>query len=117
MKELNLLSMKSKIGQVIKSVVERENVKVTELSKAIGVSRNNIYDIYERTSIDTDLLKRIGQFLNYDFFQHFLEDETVEKLKSSNKIISSKILVEIELNDDEIMKIGFNEKVLKILNK
>lgn len=109
--------MEKKIGQIIKEVVERKKIGATAFSRTIGVSRNNVYDIYERSSIDTELLKRIGQFLDYDFFQHFLEPETIEKIKFSEKVKPTRVLVELELNEDEMMKIGFEEKMLKILNK
>lgn len=109
--------MNKKIGQIIKEVADVRNVKVIAFAKAIGVTRNNIYAIYERESIDTELLKKIGQYLDYDFFQHFIEPRTLEKLKISENLKKSKVLVEIELNEDEMMKIGFEEKVLKILNK
>jgi transcriptional regulator with XRE-family HTH domain len=109
--------MDKKIGQIIKEVADIRNVKVIAFAKAIGVTRNNIYAIYERESIDTELLKKIGQYLNYDFFQHFIEPETLKKIKMSENLKTSKVLVEIELNEDEMMKIGFEEKVLKILNR
>lgn len=114
--KLNLYIWK-KIGQIIKEVVEKRNYKVTTLAKELGTTRNNIYDIYERDSIDTYLLNRIGHILEYDFFEHFLKPQTIEKIKLSESIKKSKILVEIELNEDEIMKVGFEEKVLKILSK
>lgn len=109
--------MEKKIGQIIKEVVDSRNVTVVAFSKAIGVTRNNVYDIYDRQSIDTELLKKIGQYLSYDFFQHYIDRDTVQKILFSEKINPSKILVEIELNEDEMMKIGFDEKVFKILNK
>lgn len=109
--------MEKKIGQIIKEVVERKNITVVAFSKSIGVTRNNVYDIYERHSIDTDLLKRIGQYLEYDFFQHFIEPQTIQLIKFSDNIKTSKVLIELELNEDEIMKIGFKEKVFKVLNK
>lgn len=109
--------MKKKIGEIIKERIEASNMEVTSFAKAINKERSNIYDIFKRDSIDTKLLKKIGQVLDYDFFQELLEDSTIEKLKIEQSIKKSKVLVEIELSEDEIMKIGFDEKVFKILNK
>jgi len=105
------------IGQLIKERVEALNVEVTAFAKAINKERSNVYDIYKRDSIDTKLLKKIGQVLKYDFFQHLIEDETIERLRAIEITKKSKVLLEIEISEDEIMKIGFEEKVFKILNK
>lgn len=109
--------MNKKIGQLIEERVKAQKMGVTEFANKISKERSNVYDIFKRDSIDTNLLKKIGQVLQHDFFQYFLEPETVQKIKISEDIKKSKILVELELNEDEIMKIGFEEKVLKILNK
>lgn len=109
--------MEKKIGQIIKEVVETKNYRVSVLAKKINLSRNNIYDIYERSSIDTDLLKKIGHVLEYDFFQHLISSETINKIKISENLETSKVLVEIQLSRDEMVKIGFEEKVLKVLNR
>lgn len=114
---LNLHSMNKKIGKLIEERVKAQKISVTEFANKINKERSNVYDIFKRDSIDTHLLKKIGQVLQHDFFQYFLEPETVQKIKISEDIKKSKILVELELNEDEITKIGFEEKILKILNK
>lgn len=108
--------MKRKIGQIIKEVVEQRNYKVTALAKELGTTRNNVYDIYERDSIDTSLLSKIGHILEYDFFEHFLEEKTIQKIKLSDNLKKSKVFIQLDVSEDEIVKIGFEEKVLKILN-
>lgn len=109
--------MEKKIGQLIKERVEACNIEVTAFAKALKKERSNIYNIFNRDSIDTKLLKNIGHILNYDFFQEFLEDSTIEKIKIDQATKKAKVLLEIEISEDEIMKIGFDEKVFKILNK
>jgi hypothetical protein len=109
--------MKKKIGQLIKERVEASNMEVTAFAKAINKERSNVYDIYKRDSIDTKLLKKIGLVLDYDFFQDLLEESSVEKLRIDEAVKKAKILIEIELREDEILKFGFNEKIFRILNK
>jgi len=109
--------MSKKIGQLIKDKVESSKMEVTEFAKAINRERSNIYDIFKRDSIDTKLLKKIGQVLDYDFFQDLIEPETIEKIKISDAAKKSKVFLEINISEDEIMKIGFDEKIVKILNK
>lgn len=105
------------IGQLIKERVEAVNMEVTAFAKLINKERSNIYDIFKRDSIDTKLLKKIGQVLDYDFFQHLIEKETIEKLRIQEITRKSKVLLEVEISEDEIMKIGFEDRVFKILNK
>lgn len=109
--------MEKKIGQIIKDVVEAKDYRASVLAKKINLSRNNIYDIYERSSIDTELLKKIGRVLEYDFFQHLITPETISKIKLAENIQKSKVLVEIELSRDEMVRIGFEEKILQVLNR
>lgn len=109
--------MDKKIGQLIQERVKAVNMDVTAFAKAINKERSNVYDIFKRDSIDTDLLKKIGHVLDYDFFQHFIEEKTIQKLQTLDSTKKAKILVELEISEDEMMSIGFEEKVFKILNK
>lgn len=40
----------------------------TELGRRLGTSKQNVYGIFKRDSIDTELLHRIGTILGQDFF-------------------------------------------------
>ena len=56
----------------------------TELSKLISTSKQNVYGIFKRKSIDSDLLLRMCIILDYDFFQ--LYTNLKRTLKSDIKI-------------------------------
>ena len=56
------------IGKLIREQVDRQGKSVVWLANQLSCSRTNIYKIYERPSIDTGLLLRISQVLNFDFF-------------------------------------------------
>ena len=102
--------MKKKIGQLIQERVEAERMEVTAFAKAIHKERSNVYDIFKRNSIDTELLKKIGQVLHYDFFQDLLEPETKQKLMKG-KGITRKVLVEFELTENEINSLNIGKKL------
>jgi len=102
--------MKKKIGQIIQEHVEAEKMEVTAFAKAIHRERSNAYDIFKRESIDTELLKKIGQVLRYDFFQDLLEPETKQKLMMK-KGITRKVLIEFELTEDEIDSLNIDKKL------
>ena len=107
--------MSKKIGQLIRERVKARNINVTDFAKEVNIERSNAYDIFKRDSIDTKLLKKIGQVLEHDFFEDLLEPETIKKIIIREATKKSNVMVQIDLSEDEIMKIGFEEKILKIL--
>jgi transcriptional regulator with XRE-family HTH domain len=59
------------IGNKIKSTVTKKGISVSEFGRRINMSRENVYSIFKRKSIDTELLSRISKVLEYDFFQYY----------------------------------------------
>lgn len=66
------------IGQLIRDELHRQERTVSWFAKKLFCDRTNVYDIFQRKSIDTELLLRISVILNYDFFKHYT-DEIIEK--------------------------------------
>ena len=56
------------VGLLIKSELLRQERTPTWLAHKINCDRTNIHKIFARSSIDTNLLYRIGQALHHDFF-------------------------------------------------
>lgn len=103
--------MEKIIGQLIKERVKAKKMAVTDFAKAINVERSNVYYIFQRDSIDTKMLKKIGQVLGYDFFQDLLEEDTIKKLILKNKV-DSVVYVPVHLTQDDIDKLQLKDKVL-----
>ena len=59
------------IGHLIKQKVEEQGRSVTWLARGLSNGRTNVYNIYEKKSIDADLLLRISVLLDYDFFADY----------------------------------------------
>ena len=59
------------IGSLIKDELFRQERTVTWLARKINCDRRNIYNVFARTYIDTELLFRISLALNVDFFAYF----------------------------------------------
>ena len=57
------------IGQQVKLVLETKGITVTEFAKRINKSRENVYSIFTRKTIDTGLLTKISEVLEFDFFK------------------------------------------------
>ena len=59
------------IGKIIEEELRRQERTVTWLSRKIHCDRSNIYDIFSRASIDTDLLYKLSKALHRDFFTRY----------------------------------------------
>ena len=62
------------IGEKIKERAKDLRVGPTELGKLINTSKQNIYTIYKRRSLDAELLKKISAALKFDFFLFFIPE-------------------------------------------
>ncbi len=59
------------IGKIIEEELRRQKRTVTWLSRKIHCDRRNIYDIFSRPNIDTNLLMRLSLALHTDFFSYY----------------------------------------------
>ena len=61
------------IGEKIKAIAQERGVSATELAKRVPCDLSNIYSVYHREDISVQLLIRIAQILDYDFFHDLSE--------------------------------------------
>ena len=63
------------IGQMIKAVFDESGMSISEFARQIHLERTTVYSIFERPSIDSELLARISVALNHNFLsdveQHY----------------------------------------------
>lgn len=57
------------IGQLIKAELTRQGRSITWLAEQVGCTRENLYKIMRREWIYTDLLFKICDALDHDFFK------------------------------------------------
>ncbi len=69
----NAMQEEPHIGNLIKDELARQGRSITWLAKQLGFSRQNAYKIFNRPWIYTDLLLKISDLLDYDFFQCFTD--------------------------------------------
>ncbi len=67
------------IGKKIKEELYKQGITVSTFAKKINRSRNVVYDIFERESIDTALLNKIGMILRLDFFSIYSDQKEYKK--------------------------------------
>lgn len=64
------------IGQRIKEEFEKQpkNHTISWLASQVNCDRRNVYHIFNRQTIDTDLLYRISVILDHNFFKDLSDD-------------------------------------------
>jgi hypothetical protein len=116
------------IGQLIKQQLELSGMKKTEFARRINKTSQNVYAIFERTSIDSGLLASISEILNYNFFEVLaLEIDrkrgALPEYNENQEEYKSKNVLSIELNKCQqetkfhLLKIGQMEKEVEYLKE
>ncbi len=77
------------IGKLVKQAIKMRGMKVSELARRINTSRENMYGIFRRQSIDTVLLQKLSTALDVNFFEHY-QPNAIENSKLSEPLIPYK---------------------------
>lgn len=66
-----MLFIMKPIGILIKEELERQEHSISWFARKLSCDRSNIYRLFQKESIDTNLLARISLLLGRDFFADF----------------------------------------------
>lgn len=69
------------IGQLIREQLKADQRSASWLAREIGCSRNHVYKIFSKSSLDSDLIFRISKAMNFNFFQYYTA-EFIEGMKA-----------------------------------
>ncbi len=69
------------IGKLIQEELKNQERSVSWFARKLFCDRSNVYRLFQKESIDTDLLMRISVLLNRDFFSE-LSENTKNKMSS-----------------------------------
>jgi transcriptional regulator with XRE-family HTH domain len=97
------------IGKAIKQKVKERGLRVTDFADAIHCNRTNVYDIFNRKSIDVEQLILISKVLEYDFISEIY----------FNHISPKRYLVLLEVSEQQLRLINDNPslKIIKQLSE
>ena len=59
------------IGQLIRAQLKADDRSVSWLAREIHCTRNNVYKILNKPSLEGDLILRISNAMNFNFFQYY----------------------------------------------
>ena len=67
------------IGSLVRKIFLEQKkagkITISQFADILSCDRSRIYAIFENKSIDTDMLIRISQALDYNFLQEYFEEE------------------------------------------
>lgn len=120
------------IGKEIKKKAKERRIGPTELGRLINTSKQNVYQIFKKKSIDTDQLEMISKALGFDFFQHYnineheqnykvnmekalvVQEEKIQYLSKQNKLLTEVLDEEREKREDLLnKKLEAKEKLIQ----
>lgn len=78
------------IGHSIRERVDASSMSYSEFARRINRSRTAIYSLFNCKSIDTELLLRISEVLDYDFFCEIYGLSNIEEHNNSSITIPFK---------------------------
>jgi hypothetical protein len=81
------------IGEVIERKFQESGIKMQTFAERINTVERNVYDIFKRKDIKTDLLRSISEALDYNFF-----DLYTTNIKSSHPEKKEEAVMTITLN-------------------
>jgi hypothetical protein len=103
------------IGKEIKKIFGDSGMKISVFANKLNTVPRNIYNIFEKESIDTDKLHKISEILQYDFFRLYfsvkIDRPSIKNDKLFSKSPSKKISVIIEVEEEKV-----KNQICKLLN-
>lgn len=109
------------IGKKIAEVMAEKKVTKAEMARRLEVRPQSIDYMLSRKSIDTDTLYSVSLALDYDFAQLYSikKDQTnLDKTKDPiDNIKKAKVVIELELDKEDILRLNLRKKVSSLLNE
>ncbi|MGZ4053799.1 MAG: hypothetical protein ACXVPU_00085 [Bacteroidia bacterium] len=113
------------IGKKIKEELYKQDISVSTFAKRINRSRNVVYNIFERESIDTALLNKIGLILHIDFFSLYSDQKEYKKegvqplyVKDDKPLYMTEQAKIMEQEKERLQnEIGYLKKIIALLEE
>jgi len=80
------------IGEIIKNLVKSKGIRVTDFADKINYSRRNVYEIFDKKTIDTGLLIKIGNIIGKNLFLLYVSDKEIAEHKAEKKSTNDELV-------------------------
>jgi DNA-binding Xre family transcriptional regulator len=116
------------IGKIIAQKAKAKSITPTSLGELVNTSPQNIHAIFKRQTIDTGLLLKLCEALNYNFFSEYEKEKAVaglvsnemqqliiknEALNEKNELLQEKLKVQYQLSEQQNKIITLLERDIK----
>lgn len=107
------------LGEIIRIKVEEQGLSKAKFAEKVGIARQNIEKVvFQKNSIDTNLLCTISEVLECNFFDYYKCDSLCNKLNYKSHEIKATLTIEIgDQKQDKTIEFTFGENNIEILNK
>ncbi len=109
------------IGKKIAEVMAEKKVTKAEMARRLEVRPQSVDYMLSRKSIDTDTLYSVSLALDYDFAQLYSIKKNQSNLENtkelSNNIKKAKVVIELELDKEDMLRLNLRKKVSSLLNE
>ncbi|WP_418946345.1 helix-turn-helix domain-containing protein [Phocaeicola coprocola] len=108
------------IGEEVRKKVEERGMSKAKFAELLGIARQNIEKtVFQKHSLDTDLLCNISEVLNCNFFDYYKSDILCNKIDyTKTKEIKATLTIEMGAEKKEqILRFMFGNNNIEILNK
>jgi len=111
--------IRSNLGEIIREKVEKRGMSKAEFAKNVGIARQNIEKtVFQKHSLDTDLLCRVSEVLDCNFFDYFKNDDNCNKNYNTTKELRATLTIEMGAEkQDKSFRFVFGENNIEIFNK
>lgn len=73
------------VGRLIESIVRNQGRSPSWVARQLHMVRVNVYDIFQRESVDSGLLRRLSLILDVDLFRILSEDLQQTKAEKTDE--------------------------------
>ena len=115
----------------LKRIVEESKLNKSEIAEAAGITRVTLDNAINGADVKISTIESISRVLGVSAATFFDESDVVQvssdvevykqeisRLQSLlNKQKKTKVVVEIDIDSDEFIKLGLKDKVIQVLNK
>jgi transcriptional regulator with XRE-family HTH domain len=110
--------MTVEIGQKIKEVFDKRQMKLTDFADELGTVRQNVYRIFKKRHLDTGLLLKISQVLNHNFFQYYVSTSPTE-YGNQDALVDLKKTLNSQANELDLAKkeTDYLRKIIKLMEE
>ena len=87
------------LGRIIFNLLEEKGLSKGQFADILGIKRQNINrDVFEKMSLDTSLVCRISEILDYNLFTLFTKNNQIDY---SKKEVKARIVIEMGAEKQE----------------